>query len=141
MSSIEIKNFGEKYSFRISTEQVNQYYHTLLGNPFERLKYLNFETKIYEFYRTPGIIEYFIRYYLHQGCLTNDIHIPVEILYDEFRFFGFNEQISYEILSSLITIEYYIPSGLIFDLSGKKSSMFVLFLLSRKISTGLLVSI
>ncbi|CAF3778442.1 unnamed protein product, partial [Rotaria sordida] len=44
------------------------------------------------------------------GCLSTEIHYPVEILYDELVFFGFNIQIIYDIISNCITIDYYIPS-------------------------------
>jgi hypothetical protein len=106
-----INDLSEKNPIIIYAHQLNQYYHTLLGNPFQRLNYYNSDTKQYQFYRTPGIINYIITYYLHQGCLSTEIHYPPEILYDELVFFGFNIQIIYEIVSNLITIDYYIPSG------------------------------
>lgn len=108
---IKIQNSNEKNLIIIYAHQLNQYYHTLLGNPFQRIKYYNSNTKQYQFYRTPGILNYIITYYLHQGCLSTEINYPVEILYDELIFFGFNIQIIYEIISNLITIDYYIPSG------------------------------
>ena len=95
----------------IYAHQLNQYYHTRLGNPFQRLKYYNTATGQYDFHRTPGILSYIITYYLHQGCLSTETHFPPEILYDELLFFGFNIQMIYEVVSSIITIEYYIPSG------------------------------
>ncbi len=108
---VQINDLGEKNLIIIYAHQLNQYYHTLLGNPFQRLKYYNSLTEQYHFYRTPGIVNYIITYYLHQGCLSIEIHYPVEILYDELVFFGFNIQMIYEIISNLITIDYYIPSG------------------------------
>lgn len=108
---VKINDSNEKNLIIIYAHQLNQYYHTLLGNPFQRLKYYNSLTKQYDFHRTPGIINYIITYYLHHGCLSTEIHYPVEILYDELIFFGFNIQIIYDIISNLITIDYYIPSG------------------------------
>jgi hypothetical protein len=108
---VQINDPGEKNTIIIYAHQLNQYYHTLLGNPFQRLKYNDSSTGQYHFYRTPGIINYIITYYLHQGCLSTEIHYPPEILYDELVFFGFNIQIIYDIVSNFITIDYYIPSG------------------------------
>jgi len=108
---VQINDPGEKNTIIIYAHQLNQYYHTLLGNPFQRLKYYDLSTEQYYFYRTPGIINYIITYYLHHGCLSTEIHYPPEILYDELVFFGFNIQIIYDIVSNFITIDYYIPSG------------------------------
>ncbi|CAF1083031.1 unnamed protein product [Adineta steineri] len=108
---VQINDLGEKNPIIIYAHQLNQYYHTLLGNPFQRLKYYNSSTEQYHFYRTPGIINYIITYYIHHGCLSTEIHYPPEILYDELVFFGFNIQMIYDIVSNFITIDYYIPSG------------------------------
>ncbi|CAF3545876.1 unnamed protein product [Rotaria sp. Silwood2] len=108
---VKINDSSQSNLIIIYAHQLNQYYHTLLGNPFQRLKYYNSSTEQYNFYRTPGIINYIITYYLHYGCLSTEIHYPAEILYDELVFFGFNIQIIYDIISNCITIDYYIPSG------------------------------
>ncbi|CAF1189090.1 unnamed protein product [Adineta ricciae] len=108
---VQINEPNEKTPIIIYAHQLNQYYHTLLGNPFQRLKYFNPVTEQYDFHRTPGIINYIITYYLYQGCLSTEIYYPPEILYDELVFFGFNIQMVYDIISNLITVEYYIPSG------------------------------
>ena len=108
---VRINDFSQKNPIIIHAHQLNQYYHTLLGNPFQRLKYYDSTTEQYQFYRTPGIINYIITYYIHRGCLSTDINYPAEILYDELVFFGFNIQIIYDIVSNCVTIEYYIPSG------------------------------
>ncbi|CAF5125770.1 unnamed protein product, partial [Rotaria sp. Silwood1] len=107
---IKINDSTQNNPIIIYAHQLNQYYHTLLGNPFQRLKYYDSSIEQYNFYRTPGIINYIITYYLHHGCLSTDIHYPAEILYDELVFFGFNIQIIYDIISNCITIDYYIPS-------------------------------
>ena len=108
---VQINEPNEKSPIIIYAHQLNQYYHTLLGNPFQRLKYFNPVTEQYDFHRTPGIINYIITYYLYQGCLLTEVYYPPEILYDELVFFGFNIQMVYDIVSNLITVEYYIPSG------------------------------
>ncbi|CAF1217035.1 unnamed protein product [Rotaria sp. Silwood1] len=108
---IKINDSTQNNPIIIYAHQLNQYYHTLLGNPSQRLKYYDSSIEQYNFYRTPGIINYIITYYLHHGCLSTDIHYPAEILYDELVFFGFNIQIIYDIISNCITIDYYIPSG------------------------------
>ncbi|CAF3514515.1 unnamed protein product [Rotaria socialis] len=108
---VKINDSSQNYPIIIYARQLNQYYHTLLGNPFQRLNYYDSFTGQYCFYRTPGIINYIITYYLQQGCLLTEVHYPPEILYDELVFFGFNIQIIYDIVSNCITINYYIPSG------------------------------
>jgi hypothetical protein len=108
---VQINDLSCKNPIIIYAHQLNQYYHTLLGNPFQRLEYYNSYTEQYHFYRTPGIINYIITYYIHHGSLSTETNYPPEILYDELLFFGFNIQIIYDIVSNLITIHYYIPSG------------------------------
>ncbi|CAF3253676.1 unnamed protein product [Rotaria socialis] len=108
---VKINDSSQNYPIIIYARQLNQYYHTLLGNPFQRLNYYDSSTGQYCFCRTPGIINYIITYYLQQGCLLTEVHYPPEILYDELVFFGFNIQIIYDIVSNCITINYYIPSG------------------------------
>lgn len=108
---IKITDFYEKNLIIIYANQLNQYYHTLLGNPFKRIQYYNAFTESYCFYRTPGILHYIITYYLQYGSLSTNVHYPPEILYDELVFFGFNQQIIYDIISNLITFDYYIPSS------------------------------
>lgn len=108
---VKINNTGQRNPIIIYAHQLNQYYHTLLGNPIQRLKYYDSFTQQYQFYRTPGILEYIITYYLHHGCLSTAINYPAEILYDELVFFGFNIQVIYDVISNCITIEYYIPSS------------------------------
>ncbi|CAF1577349.1 unnamed protein product [Rotaria magnacalcarata] len=108
---VKINDSSQNCPIIIYAHQLNQYFHTLLGNPFQRLNYYDSSTGQYCFYRTPGIINYIITYYLQQGCLLTEVHYPPEILYDELVFFGFNIQIIYDIVSNSITIDYYIPSG------------------------------
>ncbi|CAF1160252.1 unnamed protein product [Rotaria sordida] len=80
---VKINDLSQSNPIIIYAHQLNQYYHTLLGNPFERLKYYDSSIEQYHFYRTPDIINYIITYYLYHGCLSTEIHYPVEILYDE----------------------------------------------------------
>lgn len=134
---VQIFDANEIHPILIHAQQLNPFFHTLLGHPFQRLKYFHSRTKLYQFYRTPGIISYIISYYLHHGCLATETHFPAEILYDELTFFGFNIQMIYQVVSHHINIEYYIPSGrmkILFEV--------MLFeLLLRKISTSILVSL
>ena len=108
---VQINEPSENQPILIDAYQLNRYFHTLLGHPFQRLKYYHAQTEQYHFYRTPGILNYVITYYLHEGCLSTETTFPAEILYDELVFFGFNIQIIYEIVSNIITMKYYIPSG------------------------------
>ena len=108
---VRIDDSNEIEPILIYAEQLNPFFHTLLGHPFRRRKFYRPDERLYRFYRTPGILTYFITYYLHHGCLSTEKHFPPEILYDEMIFFGFNIQMIYEIVSNLITIDFYIPSG------------------------------
>ena len=108
---VQINEPSENHPILIHAHQLNRYFHTLLGHPFQRLKYYHAPTEQYHFYRTPGILNYVITYYLHEGCLSTETTFPPEILYEELVFFGFNIQIVYEIISNIITTKYYIPSG------------------------------
>ncbi|CAF0850181.1 unnamed protein product [Didymodactylos carnosus] len=126
---VYINDWG--HTIIISAHQLNEYYHTLLGNPFLRLKYLDPITQQYNFYRTRGkirshyiisrifyvilffvgIMSYIITYYVRKGSLTTDTNYPPEILYDELVFFGFNQLMIYQIISNMINNIIYIPSG------------------------------
>lgn len=108
---VQINDSNEKNAIIIDAHQLNQYYPTLLGNPFERWKYYNSITGQYQFYRTPGMIRYIIDYYLHRGCLSTNVICSVEILYEELKFFRLNTQVIYDVISNVITRKCYIPSG------------------------------
>lgn len=108
---VQIFDSNEIHPILIFAHQLNPFFHTLLGHPFRRLKYFHQHDKLYQFYRTPGIISYIITYYLHHGCLSTETSFPPEILFDELSFFGFNIQIIYQVVSNLIQIEFYIPSS------------------------------
>ena len=116
---VQINDFNEKNSVILNAHQLNQYYDTLLGNPFERLKYYNPLTREYQFYRTPGILRYIVGYYLHQGCLSTNVNYPPEILFEELKFFRFNHQVIFDIVSNVITRTVYLPTGELREVNDK----------------------